>query len=123
MEYFLYLIGGVIVLSSIAQILQPKESRKIVYNLIYFIPLWSWGIILLALSALVWHSKTISSLPFLTYLIFALLFIKGLVILFLPKRKMKKVLERFLISDEKSIRVLAIVSLIIGLLILWSVWQ
>jgi len=118
----LYLIGGVIGLSSIALILQPKRGKRIVYNLIYLLPLWSWGIIVLILSALIWHSKTISSLPFLTYLIFALLLIKGLAILFLPKRKIKKVLEWFLVSDEKSIRALAIVPLIIGLLILLSVW-
>jgi len=117
----LYLIGGVIGLSSIALILQPKRGKRIVYNLIYLLPLWSWGIIVLVLSALIWHSKTISSFPFLTYLIFALLFIKGLAILFLPKRRVKKSLEWFLASDEKSIRALAIVSLIIGLLILLSV--
>lgn len=117
----MYLTGGAIGISSIALMIRPKRVKRIVYNLIYLLPLWSWGIILLILSALIWHSGTISSSRLLTYIIFALLFTKGLVILFLPKRRVKKGLEWFLSSDEKTIRKVAVISLTIGLMILLSV--
>ena len=121
MEYFLYLMGGVIAVCSILLMIRPKRVKRIIYNLAYLLPLWSWGIILLILSALVWHSGTISSFRILTYIIFVLLFIKGLIVLFLPKRRTKKSLEWFLASDEKVIRKLAVAFLIIGLMILLSV--
>lgn len=121
MEYFLYLVGGVIGISSVVLIFQPEKGKKVVYNIIYLLPFWIWGILILLLSALIWYYRTISSLPSLSYLISILFFVLGLLTLFFPKRKIKKKLEWFLALEEKKIRIIAVVSLIFGLLMILSV--
>ncbi len=121
MEYFLYLLGGAIGICGIIMIICPKKGKKIIYNLIYLLPFWSWGIVFLFLSALIWHSRTESSSILLSHILFIVLFAGGISMLFFPKRKIKKMLELELNLPEKKIRVSAVILLLIAFMIFLSV--
>lgn len=121
MEYFLYLLGGVIGICAVIIMIYPKKGKRIIYNLTYLLPFWSWGIIFLFLSALVWYSRISSSSLILSQIVFILFFAGGISLLFLPKRKIKKMLERELNLPEKNIRIFAIILLVIAFMIFLSV--
>ncbi len=120
MEYLLYLIGGIVGICSFGLMIRPKRGKRVAYNLIYLLPFWSWGVALLTLSSLAWHSVDEASLPVVTYLTFAILFSGGLLLLFLPKRRIKKALELFLASNDRKVRSIAVAILFIALMILFS---
>ncbi len=120
MEYFLYLLGGVIGICGIIIIICPQKGKKIIYNSIYLLPFWSWGIVFLFISALIWHSRAESSFTLLSHILFIVLFAGGISMLFFPKRKIKKMLEWELSLSEKSIRISAIILLIIAFMMFLS---
>ncbi len=120
MEYLLYVAGGIIGICSIGLMVRPKRGKRFAYNIIYLLPFWVWGVMFLILSSLVWHSRDDATLTVLAYLAFITLFAGGLILLFLPKRRIKKALELFLSSSEKKVRLIGTTTLLVALMILLS---
>ncbi len=117
MEYVLYALSGMIGGIAAAIIVRPERSKRIIYNLAYLLPFWSWGIISLIISVLVWNYRWEASVFFIIYTTSLLFFVKGLIFLFLPKRKIKKALEWFLSLGNKKTKHFAIILAIIASLI------
>lgn len=80
----------------------PDKFKEIIYNMLYIMPFWLWGILFLLLAGIT---------KFWVLVLFGLLF------LFFPKRKIKKKIELIPKISDKKIRVL-IIFLIIAIWIL-----
>ncbi|MDD4062517.1 MAG: hypothetical protein PHV25_01940 [Candidatus Pacebacteria bacterium] len=96
MNYFLTVLG-------LLGIIKPDKFKEIIYNILYIMPFWLWGILFLSLAGIarLW-----------------ILAIIGLLFLFFPKRKIKKTVELIPKISNQKIRIF-IILLIIAIWILW----
>jgi len=70
----------------------PKKEKRIFHVTAYIMPFWAWGVFFLVVSGIFYCFRFDNSINFFLSLVFLL---KGLSLLFLPKRKIKKMIERW----------------------------
>ncbi len=113
MQYLLYLIAFILFLFGLITFIKPLKANRIINVLVYMIPFWMWGLILIALSVFSWQFKeTFLSLLFL---------IKGLFLIFSPKRNIKKGIENWKKLPSEIKKIESVIYIIISFLIITTI--
>ena len=109
MNYFFYFISFSLLIFGSILLLIPKKTDRVIHTLIYMFPFWISGLVLLILSVITWQFKSELKNIFLTSLLSLFLTIAGLILIFFPKRKIKKNIEKW---ENLPIQIKKIYSLI-----------
>ncbi len=120
MEYLLYLIAFNLFLFGLITLIKPLKANRIINVLAYIIPFWMWGFILISLSIFFWLFK--ENFSNLIFLILSLLFlIKGLFLIFSPKRKIKKIIENWKKLPSEVKRIESFIYIAVSILIITTI--
>ncbi len=117
MQYLLFLIAFILFLFGLITFIKPLKANRIINVLAYMIPFWMWGFIFIAFSIFFWQFK--ENLSGFTSLILSLLFLlKGLFLIFYPKRKIKKGIENWKKLPSEIKKIESFIYIIISFLII-----
>ncbi len=117
MKYFLYFFSFIFLCYGLACIFLVKKEKRIFHILAYIVPFWVWGIFFFILSIVFWHSRSVVDYPTISTILFILFFTKGVIVLFTPKRKIKKKIEVWLGLSKKKKRLLGALFLLMAFLV------
>ncbi len=117
MNYFLYLISFILLISALSFYFFNKKTNRIFYVLAYLMPFWLWGIFFLLLSIIFWFSRINTSYPIISIFVFLIFLTKGLFIIFTPKRKIKIKIENWQKLSTKKKKLINILLIVMALLV------
>ncbi len=95
MDYLIFSLGLILLFFGLTSFLKPLKFNKIIDILAYLFPFWIWGFIYVFLFVIFWKlGKNFNNNIIFLFFLFAFL-LKGLFLIFYPKRKIKKIIERW----------------------------
>ena len=116
MNYFFYSLSLFLLVYGLIFLISPKKAKRIVHVSAYVMPFWIWGVFLVLFSIVCWKLRTDRNHEFIfTSLILVLLF-KGLFLIFYPKRKIKKLIEKWENTPDEIKKIHGIVLIIVAFL-------
>ncbi len=118
MSYFLYFLSFILFCYGIVCLFLNRKEERIFHILAYLVPFWAWGIIFLFISIFFWHYRLIASYPIISIVFFILFLVKGLAVIFLPKRKIKKNIEAWENFPIKKKKLFSVVFILMAFLII-----
>ncbi len=121
MTYFLYLSCLILLTYSVLSFYLPQKTRRVVYFLAYLAPFWVWGFIALFVSTLIWQYREIASVPFIISTFAIIGYIKGIYLIFMPKRKIKKKLELWSQLPDNTIKSTGFFALFIAFILFLAI--
>ncbi len=121
MEYFFYGFSVFLLIYGLLSLVSIKKEKRVFHISAYIIPFWVWGIVFLFLSILFWRWRIAANI-LSVFVFFSLAFLYiGLTLLFTPKRKIKKKIEKWEALPVKKRRVFGVASIVAALLLFFSI--
>jgi uncharacterized protein YjeT (DUF2065 family) len=117
MKLVLYFLLMILFVYGILCLTNNKKEKRIFHVMAYVVPLWVWGIFFLCLSVIFWYARLTMSHGLISTIFSLIFFVKGTFILFFPKRKIKKSIERWENFPLKKKRIFGGFFLILAFLI------
>ncbi len=121
MTYFLYFLCLIFLACSILSFHLPQKSKSLFYFLMYLLPFWVWGFIVLFVSTLIWQYREMASIPSVISIFAIIGYIKGIYLIFVPKRKIKKKLELWSQLPSNTIKTIGFLTLLITFILFLAI--
>ncbi len=120
MQYLLFLIALVMFLFGLITLVKPLKANRIINVLAYILPFWMWGFIFIFFSIFFWLFKE-NFLGFASLILSILFLLKGLFLIFYPKRKIKKGIENWKKLPNEVKKIESFIYIIISIIVITAI--
>ena len=117
MKYILYFLSSVLLIYGLIFLFSPQKAKRIVHVSAYIVPFWVWGLFFVVFSTIYWKLGTNKNYDFIFSLIILFFLFKGIFLIFYPKRKIKKMIEKWENTPETLKKIHGVILVVIALLI------
>jgi hypothetical protein len=117
MNYFFYFISFALSIFSFILFFKAKKANRFIHIIAYLFPFWVWGIFFLILSLIFWKLVLEKNNYIFIYFFQLSFIITGIILLFFPKRKIKKYIEKWEDLPQEIKKIHALILIILSFLI------